>query len=158
MADEPRDEASQHPARVRIGPPGRRPCKSCPYRVDVPAGIWAPEEYDKLTAYDAPTWGQPVALFQCHQSDRDSQAARICSGWIGCHDAENLLALRLGLLDGRIDAAIYQDCVAYVSPDPLFASGSDAAAHGRSGISEPSEEARQLIAKISRRRGDLRAP
>jgi hypothetical protein len=29
-----------------------RPCASCPYRKDVPSGIWAAHEYTKLLAYD----------------------------------------------------------------------------------------------------------
>lgn len=33
----------------------REPCSACPYRVDVPAGVWAREEYDKLDPYDLPT-------------------------------------------------------------------------------------------------------
>jgi hypothetical protein len=35
--------------------PTKYPCPSCPYRKDVPSGVWAPEEYDKLPAYDNDT-------------------------------------------------------------------------------------------------------
>lgn len=37
------------------------PCHSCPYRRDVPSGVWATEEYDKLLPYDADTASQPSA-------------------------------------------------------------------------------------------------
>lgn len=56
------------------------PCTTCPYRRDVPSGIWAPEEYQKLLAYDRPTMQQPAALFMCHQG-----AGGLCTGWVQCH-------------------------------------------------------------------------
>ena len=43
------------------------PCGSCPYRRDVPSGIWEQHEYDKLPEYDGQTWEQNPALFLCHQ-------------------------------------------------------------------------------------------
>jgi hypothetical protein len=66
-----------------------------------------------------------------------------------------LLALRLALLDCRIDSATYRAVVEYVSPVSLFSSGSEAAAHGEAGIDEPGEKARRLINKITRTRSDL---
>ncbi|GAU70610.1 putative hypothetical protein [Streptomyces sp. NBRC 110611] len=59
------------------------------------------------------------------------------------------------MLDGSIDVTTYQGVVDYVSPVPLFSSGSDAAAHGEEGIDAPTEEARRLINKIARTRNDL---
>ncbi|MEU5306978.1 DUF6283 family protein [Streptomyces noursei] len=138
-----------------LRPPAQRPCESCPYRRDVPAGIWAREEYAKLRRYDAETPDQPTGLFQCHQADADSALRRVCAGWAGCHAGEELLALRLAVLGGRIDATTYRAVVEYVSPVPLFASGSDAAAHGEADIDAPAEEARRLINKITRTRNDL---
>ncbi len=44
---------------------------------------------------------------------------------------------------------------AYVSPVPLFASGAEAAAHGRSGIEHPDPDAVLAIRKIERTRTDL---
>ena len=29
-----------------------KPCASCPYRCDVPSGVWHPDEYAKLEVYD----------------------------------------------------------------------------------------------------------
>ncbi|MFE4869595.1 DUF6283 family protein [Streptomyces sp. NPDC056682] len=142
-------------ASSSLRPPAPRPCDSCPYRRDVPSGIWAHHEYEKLRHYDAPTPEQPTALFQCHQADHDSDARRLCAGWAGCHDGAHLLALRTALLGDRINASTYQAAVEYVSPVPLFASGSEAAAHGQAGIDHPNDEANHLITKISRTRRDL---
>ncbi|MFD5696530.1 DUF6283 family protein [Streptomyces lasiicapitis] len=138
-----------------LRPPAPRPCESCPYRRDVPPGIWSHEEYEKLRRYDAPTPDQPSALFQCHQTDAHDAARRICAGWAGCHDSAHLLALRMGVLDGRIEASTYRAAIEYVSPVPLFSSGSEAAAHGQAHTDQSHEEADRLIAKISRARGDL---
>ncbi|MFD7540214.1 DUF6283 family protein [Streptomyces sp. NPDC059819] len=138
-----------------LRPPARRPCESCPYRRDVPAGIWASDEYAKLRRYDADTPDQPTGLFQCHQADADSAVRRVCAGWAGCHEGGELLALRLALLHGRIDIATFEAVVEYVSPVPLFSSGREAATHGESGIETPDEKARHLISKISRTRNDL---
>ncbi|MFJ3439008.1 DUF6283 family protein [Streptomyces cyaneofuscatus] len=138
-----------------LRPPAQRPCESCPYRRDVPAGIWASEEYAKLRRYDAETPHQPVRLFQCHQSDAESAARRVCAGWAGCHEGADLLALRLAVLEGRIDATTYRAVVEYVSPVPLFSSGCEAADHGETYIDAPTAEARSLINKIARARNDL---
>ncbi|KOG54431.1 hypothetical protein ADK76_23500 [Streptomyces griseoflavus] len=140
---------------LALRPPAQRPCESCPYRRDVPAGIWADEEYAKLRRYDADTPDQPTGLFQCHQADADSAARRICGGWAGCHEGEDLLALRLAVLDGSIDTTTYRAVVEYASQVPLFSSGREAAAHGEAGIDAPTEEGRRLIAKITRTRNDL---
>lgn len=147
------ETATNESASLR--PPAPRPCDSCPYRRDVPSGIWTHHEYEKLRHYDAPTPEQPTALFQCHQTDRDSDIRRMCAGWAGCHDGAHLLALRIALLDGRIDASTHQAAVEYVSPVPLFASGREAAAHGQASIDQPNDDANRLITKISRTRKDL---
>ncbi|MFJ3728641.1 DUF6283 family protein [Streptomyces sp. NPDC090045] len=102
-----------------IRPPAPRSCGSCPYRRDVPAGIWAGEEYDKLRRYYADTPDQPPRIFQCHQTEAVNASRRVCAGWAGCPDGDNLLALRMAVLDGRIDAAAYQAVADYTSPVPL---------------------------------------
>lgn len=143
---------------MTVHPPRRRPCKTCPYREDVPAGIWAEEEYAKLEAYDGETAYQPPQLFLCHQTDRDDERVRVCSGWAGCHDGDHLMALRVGIVTGEITVETAEAIRDYVSPVPLFASGAEAAEHGRSGIECPDEEAALAIRKIERRRTDLREP
>ncbi|MGW3291055.1 DUF6283 family protein [Streptomyces sp. NPDC001002] len=136
-------------------PPAPRPCDSCPYRCDVPSGVWAHEEYEKLRRYDAPTPEQPSGLFQCHQSDADSSQSRICAGWAGCH-GEGLLGLRISLFRGRIDGAAFHAAAGYRSPVPLFGSGNEAADHGQADMVRPAAEATHLIDKINRTRGDLK--
>ncbi|WP_413754762.1 DUF6283 family protein [Streptomyces sp. MMBL 11-3] len=137
-----------------IQPPAPRPCESCPYRRDVPSGVWAGEEYDRLRRYDAPTPEQPQKLFQCHQTDAGSATRRICAGWAGCHGG-NLLGLRIALLEGRIDEATYIAAADYQSPTALFTSGSEAADHGQKDLDHPGTRSRHMIDKITRTRSDL---
>lgn len=115
--------------------PPRRPCGSCPYRKDVPSGLWAAEEYAKLPAYDGETWQQPPNLFMCHQRD-----GCLCGGWLQTHDTDHLLALRIN----RVDLSAF----GYRSDVETFASGAEAAAHGVKEIEAPSPEARALIGKL----------
>ncbi|MFD0427438.1 DUF6283 family protein [Streptomyces zhihengii] len=139
---------------VPVRGPAPRPCESCPYRRDVPSGIWAHEEYAKLIRYDDPTGVQPSGLFQCHQTDGGSAARRVCAGWAGCHGPE-LLAPRTALAFGRIDADTFAEIVNYQSPVPLFDSGMQAAQHGQANITRPDDNAQRQIDKITRTRGDL---
>jgi hypothetical protein len=124
------------------------PCASCPYRRDVPSGIWAKEEYEKLRGYDGDTIEQLEAgatwVFQCHQAD-----GKICAGWAGCHDMGESMALRLH--HGQVDPSVYR----YESPVPLFASGNEAADHGEAQIENPASRARSAIRKVTKLR-DLR--
>ncbi|WP_428957875.1 DUF6283 family protein [Streptomyces sp. cg35] len=136
-------------------PPAKTPCAACPYRRDVPAGVWSAEDYAKLPPYDGETGAQPAGVFQCHLYDGDDERARVCGGWAGCHDGVHLLALRLALVTGGMSAADVEATVDYESPVPLFASGAEAAAHGMSGIETPGEEALAAMSKIRRTRSDL---
>ena len=128
--------------------PAPRPCASCPYRRDVPAGIWDASEYQKLIAYDRDTSQQPGGLFLCHQTEGDDPKARLCAGWVGCHGGD-LLALRLALINGRIDGSVFD----YTTDVELFRSGAEAAEHGMSGVEAPSSEAVAAISKVAARRG-----
>jgi hypothetical protein len=121
----------------------------------VPAGIWAAEEYARLTDYDAATGEQPTAVFLCHQYDLGSDSPRMCAGWAGCHDTANLLSLRLAVSFGALDEDTLIQVIDYQSPVPLFDSGSAAAEHGVSGIADPDAAALTAITKIRRHRGDL---
>lgn len=126
----------------------KAPCKSCPYRPDVPSGVWHEEEYDKLPAYDGEILDQVVkggtAQFFCHQQD-----GHLCAGWVGCHGAENLIALRIS--HRAIDPAVW----AYQSPVPLFASGQEACDHGKRDIEDPSDEAHRVMDRIIRKQERL---
>ncbi len=125
--------------------PAPRPCESCPYRRDVPSGVWAAEEYEKLRAYDADTMYQPPGLFMCHQQD-----GRVCAGWCGTHDMSQSLGLRIAAHD--LDEAVVLVCLDYTSPVPLFSSGNEAAEHGLTERESPGSGAQRLMAKIERRR------
>lgn len=119
------------------------PCVTCPYRRDVPSGVWARQEYDALRDYDGTVTEQAMAgatgVFMCHQGD-----AQVCGGWAGCHDMNENLALRLPL--AKVDVAI----LSYASPVPLFASGAEAADHGQRDLDNPGPAARAAIGKIAR--------
>jgi hypothetical protein len=130
-----------------LRPPAPRPCESCPYRRDVPSGIWDAEEYAKLPDYDAETAYQAPGLFQCHQQD-----GRLCAGWVAVHNMEHCLALRLGVLSGAVDETDVDAIVDYRTDVPLFASGADAAAHGLRDLARPGLEARRMADKLRRRR------
>lgn len=136
-----------------ISGPAPRPCISCPYRRDVPSGVWHPEDYAKLALYDVPTGDQPTALFLCHQNDHDADRTRVCAGWVGCHGVE-LLALRFAAIDHGPEFAAA--CWDYRSPVPLFASGAEAASHGMAEVLNPGDRAVEMIRKIVRVRSDLR--
>lgn len=134
----------------KINQPAPRPCDSCPYRRDVPSGVWSANEYEKLTQYDNETALQPQGVFQCHQQDADSDQARLCAGWVACHGQE-LLALRLGIAIGDVEPEVMD----YTTKTPIFRSGAEAAKHGMRDILKPGKRARKLVAKIARNRTDV---
>lgn len=127
--------------------PAAAPCVSCPYRRDVPSGVWAPEEYAKLPPFDQPTPFQPLALFFCHQQD-----GRLCAGWCATHDMDESLALRLAAADGRISQDDLEAVLWYETPVPVFASGAEAAAHGLAAVESPPAEAVAVIHRLDRKR------
>lgn len=116
------------------------PCGSCPYRRDVPSGIWEKAEYDKLPSYDGQTWEQSPALFLCHQ-----QNGCLCGGWLACHGPRELLALRI---PANIDPAVFD----YQTNIPVFGSGAEARAHGIRDIQKPATRARKMIDGMIRKR------
>ena len=127
----------------------KNPCGSCPYRRDVPSGVWAPEEYDRLPPYDSPNFSkQAMRVFMCHQQD-----GTLCSGWVGCHDMEESLGLRVAFLNEVITPEQYEEALDYECPVPLFRSGAEAAAHGKAEVETPGVKARRTIDKLERKRG-----
>ena len=124
--------------------PAKAPCGTCPYRKDVPPGIWHPSEYAKLPLYDGDTGEQIMkggySLFFCHQRD-----GQLCAGWVGCHDTRHLAALRFN--------PVAPETYDYQSPVPLFASGAEAAAHGLAGVKAPGPAAQRSIMKLLRKVG-----
>lgn len=123
------------------------PCASCPYRRDVPSGVWHPDEYVKLPAYDEDTARQPPSAFFCHQ-----QNGRLCSGWVGCHDMTASLGLRIATSLGVLSAGDYEAALDYASPVELFGSGAEAAAHGLREVETPGRGAGRTVAKLLARR------
>lgn len=121
------------------------PCSACPYRRDVPSGVWARHEYEKLRAYDRPTADQPMATFQCHTSPE-----AYCHGWVLVHTLRehefDLLALRVWSLEGLIPQAVV----------PLFTSGNEAADHGERDLAAPSEESKVVVSDLMRRHPRLK--
>ncbi len=115
------------------------PCEFCPYRKDVPSGVWSAEEYAKLRSYDAETPYQPLALFMCH-----AIPTNLCYGWAVCHQSRGrereLLALRIVRVDVPETPSV-----------PLFASGKAAATHGMKALKKPLRAARKAIAKLTRK-------
>jgi hypothetical protein len=135
--------------------PRPRPCPSCPYRRDCPSGVWAAATYDILPKYDGGTAEQAAkgafGVFGCHQGD-----GQLCAGWCHVHGDDENLALRLAAsLDPDVDVPAV---LAYVTGVPLFASGAEAAEHGKRDIEDPSPEARQVAEKIARVRAVRGAP
>ena len=122
--------------------PPKVPCGSCPYRRDVPSGIWDKAEYDKLPQYDGETMGQNPSLFMCHQKD-----GCLCGGWLLTHDRNHLLALRLNPVDASV-----RD---YNPGIEVFSSGAEACAHGLRDINKPTDEAIRKIHGIEKLHGTI---
>ena len=121
-----------------------QPCSACPYRLDVPSGVWAFTEYEKLRRYDEPTFDQPLAVFVCHATPD-----HYCSGWAVCHTARgnefDLLALRLA----------GSPTIPEISVE-LFESGNDAADHGQLEIDHPTRESIRVQHRLLRKYERLR--
>ena len=139
----------------KLGGPAPRPCQSCPYRRDVPSGVWAASEYAKLAAYDRETAAQPAEMFLCHQDAPNTAQSRVCAGWVGCH-GEHLLALRLAGARADLTPEVVRAAMDYLSPVALFESGAAAARHGLQDLDTPSPRASAVITKIVRQRPDVR--
>ena len=125
----------------------KEPCRFCPYRRDVPSGVWAAEEYDRLAGWDAPFAEQPPGYFGCHATPD-----HICHGWAVVHGSNDREVLGL-----RVLAAITGSEIEIPPPAvPLFSSGREAAEHGKRDILSPSIEARQAAASLESKYERLR--
>lgn len=121
-----------------------QPCSACPYRRDVPSGVWEHHEYEKLRAYDVETFNQPTAPFACHATPE-----HYCHGWAVVHTSHgneyDLLALRMHGYPEIPPPGV-----------PMFASGNEAADHGQADIDKPSTEAVTTSKKLQRKYERLR--
>lgn len=130
--------------------PAKNPCGSCPYRRDCPSGLWHESEYDKLREFDLPTQEQSGRVFLCHQTP-----AKLCAGWVGTHDMDESMAMRIGMIHGLTpeDVAAVR---AYTTDVPLFGSGEEAYQHGMREYENPRPETARVVKKIATKRKDLR--
>ncbi|MFE7439306.1 DUF6283 family protein [Streptomyces chartreusis] len=134
----------------------------CGWRLATARGIESAPRYDPAnadsdpaaTALTHPTSRWRCSRFQCHQHDADSGMARVCGGWAACH-GPGLLAPRAALVQVRIDPTTFQAITEYTLPVPLFATGTQAAEHGRRDIDLPGEEAAGAMDKITRNRNSI---
>lgn len=112
------------------------PCEFCPYRRDVPSGVWSAEEYHKLACYDLETAYQPILWFGCH-----AQPNFACHGWAATH----------GRQEGEYDL-LARRMTPFEPPehDPLllFESGYQAARHGLARIKHPGKRALAAVARL----------
>lgn len=126
----------------------RTPCASCPYRRDVPSGVWARDEYERLPKWDGEIADQAIqgafGLFLCHQNGED-----LCAGWVGHREEPaDLLALRLAMSRGEVESAV----IRFETSVPLFESGAAARDHGVRDVDAPSPAAVAASLKITRKR------
>lgn len=126
----------------------KKPCPTCPYAKSTPPGVWNPTEYLKLPKYDGETWEQSIALFQCHYSNRGKKVPTICQGWLDCHGAGELLAVRLAMLNGKLP----DDFSFEPSGTEVYSSGEEACKAGLSGCENPNKEAKRVINKLTKMR------
>jgi hypothetical protein len=117
--------------------------------MDVPSGVWAMEEYEKLREYDRETAWQPPGPFHCHATP-----SHLCNGWVTVHTIRaateghrfDLLALRIFGMDGEVPE---HDVM-------LWGSGNEAADHGEADLEAPSPAARAAVERLERKYPRLR--
>jgi hypothetical protein len=117
----------------------KTPCEACPYRCDVPSGVWAHHEYEKLRPYDGETWEQPPAGFACHSTPK-----KFCHGWAVVSGTDSL-ALRIAQVPAIPPAKV-----------PLWGSHNEAADHGQRDIEAPAQDAREIVDRLTRKHARIR--
>lgn len=77
----------------------REPCAQCPWRMDVPTGVFPAQAFRESahTAYDA-----AMETFACHMSGKDKPAT--CAGFLLRHSVNNLQVRMRTWLDKPIGA------------------------------------------------------
>lgn len=106
--------------------------------------MWARHEYELLPRFDGEIGDQALAgafsPFGCHSSPE-----QLCAGWVGHRDhPDELLAIRIGLIDGDLDPAVAD----YTTDVPLWPTGAAAAEHGLRDLDAPGPEAQAAIDKL----------
>jgi hypothetical protein len=72
----------------------------------------------------------------------------VCAGWVGTHDMDNNLAVRIATSMGELTTEEYEAVLDYVSPVPLWSSGAEAAEHGVANIEAPDAKAQKIIDRL----------
>jgi hypothetical protein len=123
------------------------PCATCPYRKDVPSGVWAKEEYDKL-----PNWDNIMGrgVFLCHNGSADTKGKVLCRGWMEVH--EQNIFVRLAMAQTK-----FNDANIKPTKVPLYKSGAAARKAGLRDLNRPNLKAMAAVAKIEQRRAKLKA-
>lgn len=126
------------------------PCTTCPYRRDVPSGIWAREEYEKLPLYDRRPDGGigPLMTFHCHQEPQIGKPT-VCRGWLSVH--LDCHAVRIAYFTGLLTKEQLASIPREIEPG-LYRSGREACRAGLKGIRRPGKKARAAIEKLAARR------
>lgn len=76
------------------------PCRSCPYRVDVPVKTWHREEFENLLANDADE--RNGGVFGCHRFRLRPQEAEVCAGWFLDQQRRGFPSIKLRLVLMRL--------------------------------------------------------
>jgi hypothetical protein len=131
------------------------PCTTCPYRRDVPAGIWAREEYLKLPGYDRQPFGgvESLATFHCHQEPEIGKPT-VCRGWLSVH--ADSVAVRIARFQGLITKEDMATIPIHAEPN-LYSTGADACRAGLKGVRRPGKKARSAIEKLKKRKAATEA-
>lgn len=124
----------------------RRPCGTCPYRCDTPPGIWHPDEYARLAAWDREMHEQPEGVFLCHHTADVAADPKLCRGWLDVH-GQDALGVRIAVALGCLDPAVLDEEPAV----EVYESGRAAALAGMGGVAAPSPEAQAAIDRLIRR-------
>ena len=129
--------------RLHVAPRG---CSTCPYRRDVPPGIWEREEYEKLRMFDRdvsrmedPT--PALAIFLCHQTPMTG-VETLCRGWLSTH--RDSVAVRLGVTMNKIDPDLIPD----EEESLYYSSGTEACEAGIAHVDDPPPEAVRASSKL----------
>lgn len=122
------------------------PCSSCPYRKDIPTGVWHASEYEKLRLYDDTAQNQAFIPFHCHQEPEIGKPT-LCRGWLSVH-CESAAVRILGMQGNVTEEQVYAEV-----KEPLYKSGNEAADAGLKGIKRPSKKARKIVERLIKKGG-----
>lgn len=118
-----------------------KPCETCPYLRSTPLGIWDKSEYLRLLQFDEPTYKQSSSTFRCHN---DSNC--LCQGWLDCHDATQLLSIRIASIQQRLAP----DFNFERSGADVYSSAKELVYANMRACGDPGDRAKRCIKKLTR--------